>query len=109
MGINEAIIEKDFWVCWVLDLLFSDSPWRDSLNFKGGTSLSKAFDLIHRFSEDIDLIIDWRLLRFAEGEPWEDRSNSAQDRFVDEANLRAANFIAETFILKTAVERNSKA
>jgi hypothetical protein len=98
MGINEAIIEKDFWVCWTLDLLFSDSPWRDSLNFKGGTSLSKAFDLIHRFSEDIDLIIDWRLLGYAEGEPWEDRSISAQGRFVDEANQRAASFIAEVFL-----------
>jgi hypothetical protein len=98
MGINEAIIEKDFWVCWVLDLLFSDSPWRDSLNFKGGTSLSKAFDLIHRFSEDIDLIIDWCLLGFTEGEPWDERSIAAQGRFVDEANLRAVSFIADTFI-----------
>jgi hypothetical protein len=98
MGINEAIIEKDFWVCWVLDLLFSDSPWRDSLNFKGGTSLSKAFDLIRRFSEDIDLIIDWRLLGYAEGEPWEDRSISAQGRFKTDADQRAASFIAETFI-----------
>ena len=42
MGINEAIIEKDFWVCWVLDLFFADSPWRDNLNFKGGTSLRVA-------------------------------------------------------------------
>ena len=44
MGINEAIIEKDFWVCWVLDLFFCDSPWYDSLNFKGGNKpFSKAF------------------------------------------------------------------
>ena len=50
----EAVIEKDFWVCWTLNYLFHDSPWKDHLAFKGGTSLSKCFDLIHRFSEDID-------------------------------------------------------
>lgn len=97
-GINEAIIEKDFWVCWVLDLLFSESPWKESLNFKGGTSLSKAYNLIQRFSEDIDLIIDWRLLGYKGNEPWESRSNSAQDRFVQEANDRAASFIRDAFV-----------
>ncbi|OGV66142.1 MAG: hypothetical protein A3K19_19660 [Lentisphaerae bacterium RIFOXYB12_FULL_65_16] len=43
MRVHEAIVEKDFWVCWVLGLLFQDSPWQDVLAFKGGTSLSKAF------------------------------------------------------------------
>lgn len=52
-GLTEAIIEKDFWVCWTLDYLFHDSRWKDHLAFKGGTSLSKCYDLIHRFSEDI--------------------------------------------------------
>ena len=50
--------EKDFWVCWTLDAMFnglsSDSP---RLLFKGGTSLSKAFGLIDRFSEDIDTTV----------------------------------------------------
>ncbi len=44
--------------------------------FKGGTSLSKAFGLIERFSEDIDLILDWRLLGYGIDEPWEERSNT---------------------------------
>lgn len=61
-GLSEGIVEKDFWVCWTLDYLFHQSPWANHLAFKGGTSLSKSFDLIHRFSEDIDLILDWRLL-----------------------------------------------
>ena len=51
-------VEKDFWVCFVLDLLFNgkleDEP---RLLFKGGTSLSKAYDLISRFSEDIDITV----------------------------------------------------
>ena len=58
-----AVVEKDFWVCWTLDYLFHDSSWKDHLAFKGGTSLSKCFDLIHRFSEDIDLILNWNPLQ----------------------------------------------
>lgn len=51
-------IEKDFWVCFVLDLLFNGkSNGEPRLLFKGGTSLSKAYDLISRFSEDIDITV----------------------------------------------------
>ena len=46
MGLNDAIVEKDFWVCFTLDYLFHRSPWKESITFKGGTSLSKAFHLI---------------------------------------------------------------
>jgi predicted nucleotidyltransferase component of viral defense system len=48
------IIEKDFWVSWLLAVLFS-SRFANALVFKGGTSLSKVFGVIDRFSEDIDL------------------------------------------------------
>ena len=34
MRVHEAIVEKDFWVCWILDYLFHDSPWKDGLAFK---------------------------------------------------------------------------
>ncbi len=54
LGFNEAIIEKDFWVCWTLEMLFHHSDYGQNLSFKGGTSLSKGFNLIKRFSEDID-------------------------------------------------------
>ena len=56
MGLTNAIIEKDFWVCFMLDYLFHPSKWKDNIAFKGGTSLSKFYGLIERFSEDIDLI-----------------------------------------------------
>ena len=59
MGLTEAIIEKDYWVCFMLDYLFHRCKWKNSIAFKGGTSLSKAYGLIERFSEDIDLILDW--------------------------------------------------
>ena len=71
MGLNDAIVEKDFWVCFTLDYLFHRCPWKDAITFKGGTSLSKAFNLISRFSEDVDLILDWRVLGYGKDEPWE--------------------------------------
>jgi hypothetical protein len=55
-NLAEAIIEKDFWVCWVLKQLFSTKAFEGRLLFKGGTSLSKIFHAINRFSEDIDLV-----------------------------------------------------
>ena len=88
MGISEAVIEKDFWVCYMLDYLFHRCAWKDNLAFKGGTSLSKAYNLIKRFSEDIDLILDWRVLGYSADEPWEQRSNTKQDAFNKEANER---------------------
>lgn len=94
-GMQPAIIEKDFWVCWTLDYLFGESTFRDSFAFKGGTSLSKGFDLIERFSEDIDLIFDWRILGYRTDEPWEKRSNTKQDAFVRQINEDATSFLRE--------------
>ncbi|MFG0590687.1 nucleotidyl transferase AbiEii/AbiGii toxin family protein [Myroides odoratimimus] len=59
------VIEKDWWVCILLKAIFQ-SKYAGSIIFKGGTSLSKAYNLIQRFSEDIDLIIDRSLLGFGE-------------------------------------------
>ena len=92
-GLTDAIIEKDFWACWTLDYLFHRSAWRKHLAFKGGTSLSKAFQLIERFSEDLDLILDWRLLGFGADEPWAQRSKTQQARFNNEANRLTADFL----------------
>ena len=55
-GVNQVAIEKDWWVTVTLKALFQ-TDCRDSLIFKGGTSLSKGFNIIERFSEDIDLAI----------------------------------------------------
>ena len=77
--IKPAIAEKDFWVCWTLARLFEESSISRSILLKGGTSLSKVFGLIDRFSEDIDLILDWRLL--TEEDPEAERSRTQQDKF----------------------------
>lgn len=57
IGTTAQNVEKDFWVCWVLDLLFNQLVEGPRLLFKGGTSLSKGYDLIERFSEDIDITV----------------------------------------------------
>lgn len=98
MGMTDAIVEKDFWVCYMLDYLFHRSAWKDNIAFKGGTSLSKAYGLIERFSEDIDLILDWRVLGYGINEPWQERSNTKQDIFNKEANARAEVFLRDTFL-----------
>jgi predicted nucleotidyltransferase component of viral defense system len=63
MNLAEVAVEKDFWVCWTLDKLFR-LPCGQHLTFKGGTSLSKAWHLIERFSEDIDITIHRDALGF---------------------------------------------
>ena len=58
LGTSERNVEKDFWVCLTLDILFNGlEPGGPRLLFKGGTSLSKAYGLIARFSEDIDVTV----------------------------------------------------
>lgn len=61
LGRRPQHLEKDVWICWVLQNLFS-MPGGLPMAFKGGTSLSKVFDAISRFSEDIDVSIDYRAL-----------------------------------------------
>ncbi|MBN8711942.1 MAG: nucleotidyl transferase AbiEii/AbiGii toxin family protein [Verrucomicrobia bacterium] len=54
-GLPPFHVEKDFWVCWVLSVLFQNPKSGPNLTFRGGTSLSKAWGIVERFSEDIDL------------------------------------------------------
>ena len=58
IGAPVGHVEKDFWVCWTLNALYRERPaGGPRLLFKGGTSLSKAYGLIQRFSEDIDITV----------------------------------------------------
>ena len=93
MSVNESIVEKDYWVCFVLNYLFTQCKWKRALTFKGGTSLSKCFGIIERFSEDVDLILDWRFLGYDINEPWEIRSNTKQIKFNKEVNRRTETFL----------------
>ncbi len=95
-----AVIEKDFWVTWVLHRLFLHPELRHLLMFKGGTSLSKVYGLIERFSEDIDLILDWRPL--SDEDPLAERSKSQQERLNKKISAAAQRFIGSTVLPQVA-------
>ena len=83
-GMDAIIIEKDFWVCWTLKELFRLPEIGEHLIFKGGTSLSKVFKIIERFSEDIDVSIDRAFLGFGgTNEPEAGGSNKEKQRRVE--------------------------
>ena len=79
MGLQAFSVEKDFWVCWTLRELFTLPGIGEHLTFKGGTSLSKAWNLIERFSEDIDLVVDKEVLGFG-GNAAPDKAPSKKQR-----------------------------
>lgn len=91
-GMTPAIAEKDFWVCWALSRLFVHPDLSRLLMFKGGTSLSKVFHLIERFSEDIDLILDWRVV-IGEADPLAVRSKSKQEELNKMIEAKAIDYI----------------
>jgi hypothetical protein len=91
-GMTPAIVEKDFWVCWTLGRLFAHTNLSRLLMFKGGTSLSKVFNLIERFSEDIDLILDWRVV-VGEDDPLADRSHTKQEALNKTIEAKAVDYI----------------
>lgn len=98
MAITPAAAEKDFWLCWVLMQLFEEPTLKACLRFKGGTCLSKCFNLIQRFSEDIDLILDWT--QVTDIDPLALRSKTQQDKLNQQMNNQAQEFIAQTILPK---------
>lgn len=84
MRLSPQIIEKDFWVCWTLKELFGLPEVGSTLIFKGGTSLSKVYRMIERFSEDIDVSLDRASLGFGgDADPEAGGSAKEQARRLD--------------------------
>lgn len=100
LGCAPENVEKDFWVCWTLDVLYNKAPIKPRLLFKGGTSLSKAFDLIQRFSEDIDITV-FRTDLLGEDFPSDDElralGSKQRGRKLDEIKRRCGGFINGDF------------
>ncbi len=88
-GWAASSVEKDFWVCWTLKQVFAMPELAGCLTFKGGTSLSKAWGVIDRFSEDIDLTIGRDALGFG-GENSPERARSAKQQTKRLKSLRQA-------------------
>jgi predicted nucleotidyltransferase component of viral defense system len=112
LGTTEQNVEKDFWVCWVLDALFNGlPPGGPRLLFKGGTSLSKAFGLISRFSEDIDITVFREDLRQAATvEQLEALSRKKRNARLDEIKAACRSYIRSQLLdgLETIVEQTAQ-
>lgn len=98
-GISAAIMEKDFWVCWALKRIFESIHFPLHLIFKGGTSLSKVFHVIERFSEDVDLSFDRRELGFqTERDPEKAVSGKKQRALLDQLQEECETVIRARFV-----------
>lgn len=95
------IIEKDFWVVWTLDRLFSLSELKPHLTFKGGTSLSKIYGIIERFSEDIDVSIEREFLGYDESKnPEKALTKSKQRTLVEGLSSSCEQYIKDELLGK---------
>lgn len=94
-----AVIEKDFWVCWILSLLNDMPELKGNITFKGGTSLSKAWGLIERFSEDIDIAINRKVFGQEPPHGAEDAASNKQRKLrLEELENKSATFIIENLL-----------
>lgn len=94
-----AVIEKDFWVCWILNLLNDLPELKGNITFKGGTSLSKAWGLIERFSEDIDIAINRKVFGQEPPHGAEDAASNTQRKLrLEELEIKSAAFITEILL-----------
>jgi len=91
-NIPPITIEKDYWVVWILEKLFS-FDYADHLYFRGGTSLSKVYSVIDRFSEDIDLSIDRTFFNFDDNEITACSNVSQMDKLVRDLNKKNKDFL----------------
>jgi hypothetical protein len=112
LGLPPATIEKDFWVCWTLKKLFDLPEWGAHLTFKGGTSLSKGWALIERFSEDIDIVINRDALGFG-GDKASDRAPSRKQtrKRLDALKAASQNCVNGTLLvlLRKAISKEMPA
>lgn len=100
-GWAATTVEKDFWVCWTLRQLFAMPELAGHLTFKGGTSLSKAWGLIDRFSEDIDLTIGRDALGFSgEMSPEQAPSAKQQAKRLKALRLACGEFVRNDILPK---------
>jgi hypothetical protein len=105
-GIDPVIAEKDFWVCWLLARIFEQPKLADACVFKGGTSLSKVFNAIERFSEDIDLAIIPASLGWIESDLDEAPSRTKRDERMAQLEIACAAAIQNIWkpLLEQAVQ-----
>lgn len=90
LGRRAEHLEKDVWICWVLQALFT-MPERLPMAFKGGTSLSKVYGAIRRFSEDVDVTVDYKSLDQSI-DPFDAKtSRTAKEKFTELLRTKLAD------------------
>lgn len=97
LNILPVIVEKDYWVSWTLGRIFALPTHSDQVVFKGGTSLSKVFNAIQRFSEDIDLSVSPESLGFSEKVIESITSRTGREKQFNEVQKACENFVKGTF------------
>lgn len=97
VGLPPAIVEKDFWVCWLLGRIFSAPTLGPLCVFKGGTSLSKVFQAINRFSEDVDLGLSPASLGWSEADLDDAPSVSQRRKRMDKMMADCAEVVRSKF------------
>jgi len=98
-NMSADIVQKDFWVCWTLKRLFSLQTIGDHLTFKGGTSLSKVYGIIKRFSEDIDVSIERKYLGFGgDNDPENAPSNKERERRLQKLKTACQDTIKDRIL-----------
>ena len=99
-GLLPHLLEKDLWVVWSLRHLFA-GPYADHLVFKGGTSLSKAYRVIRRFSEDVDLTYDIRAIAgdlVGDADTPLSTSKSQEKKWSKEIRVRLSDWVAAAIV-----------
>ncbi|MEX1040505.1 MAG: nucleotidyl transferase AbiEii/AbiGii toxin family protein [Pirellulaceae bacterium] len=97
-GIPTEIVEKDFWVCWILKRLFASSRCPYRFIFKGGTSLSKAYGAIDRFSEDVDLSMNREDLGYGQENPLVAASGKQARKRIDALVLKCREAVRRSLV-----------
>lgn len=88
-GLSRAVVEKDWWVTTALRAVFSP-PYSNDISFKGGTNLSKCWNLINRMSEDIDIAVSREYLGFS--------GNLSRNQISDKLRRASCSFVRNTMI-----------
>lgn len=103
-GLNPRIVEKDFWVCWTLRRVFTLPGTGAGLLFKGGTSLSKVYNAIKRFSEDVDLSFNRKDLGYPDTDELIAMSRKQREATLEAISQRCRELVTGEYIDRLRTE-----
>lgn len=109
IGLSPRIVEKDLWVCWVLKKLFELDGISQHLIFKGGTSLSKVYGIIERFSEDVNVSVDRAYLGFGEeNDPEKLESRKKKEKAIEDLSEACKKFVNGPVVAKNSFQTQNQ-